>query len=147
MVSDAWESGGCARRGSSEKPVASAALVLRKLRRLGKHSDGNMVVSVQRITDCVPLEECRDDTWDFRMEQETTMSCVLGAKKSCLFPGRSAQFGFVCADWRDWVRRSILAASSARPSLRRASASAVRSRTRYGLSGPNCFSAKTTTRA
>src|SRR6266581_9730635 len=51
MVSDSWESGGCARRGSPEKPAVSAALDLRKLRRPGKHSDANMVVSAQRLTD------------------------------------------------------------------------------------------------
>src|SRR5580692_10263159 len=40
------------------------------------------------------------------------------------------QLGLAWADCRDWVRCSSLAASSVRPSLRRAWASAVRSRRR-----------------
>src|SRR6266699_3786882 len=70
MVLGSSESGGCARRGSPENPAARAALVLRKLLRLGKHSDGNMVVSVHRRAGADYWNEQADDTAERVIGQE-----------------------------------------------------------------------------
>src|SRR6266702_1943191 len=92
MVLGSSESGGCARRGSPENPAARAALVLRKLLRPGKHSDGNMVVSVHRRAGADYWNEQADDTAERVIGQE----CILARqspRRDGLFAGEAIEVG------------------------------------------------------
>src|SRR5260370_5167599 len=76
--SESSENAGIERRGNPESPVVRAAVVFRKFLRLGKHSDGNMVVSVHRRAGADHWNEQADDTAERVIGQE----CCL-AKAEC----------------------------------------------------------------
>src|SRR6266705_5789442 len=92
MVLGSSESGGCARRGSPENPAARAALVLRKLLRPGKHSDGNMVVSVHRRAGADYWNEQADDTAERVIGQECCLARQ-SPRRDGLFAGEALEVG------------------------------------------------------